>query len=414
MGIIGRLFGGKSDLEKMQQALQQRSYVEALHLGEDLLAAGETSDALSAGIIEASDGLARLNLDEGVRSLQAGNFSLATEHLELAKTQARSAELIAEIEIALTQSPEEERPQSEEKTTEGLACGSCAPTPFLDDVATDDFPDLHSQFELIIASYPQAVQQRYLEKSKSFLKAFLMVHNGEDKQALPFWEEVPREERDDLYLFEVGCLYARLGENKRGIALLKQALDAGPGNGLVIDALLSLLLEQGDASAAHKLLQKQLDAGANPAFCYARQTELHAASHNSQAAFDSARKALGAGYAEPGFMVLAAGLFEAAGQDEDAEKMLSGLSGGGCGGGMNLHLAEFLLRKERELGKVLDAFNAACRQEPENPRWQLRVAQTYLARNWRKQGLEILGRVVGDPRLDDVLRLEAEQLLANA
>lgn len=79
---------------------------------------------------------------------------------------------------------------------------------------------------------------------------------------------------------------------------------------------------------------------------------------------------------------------------------------------MSLPLAEFLLRRGRELGKVLDTFNVACRQEPENPRWQLRVAQTYLARQWRKEGLGLLQKVVGDPRLDPELQQEARALLS--
>ena len=96
----------------------------------------------------------------------------------------------------------------------------------------------------------------------------------------------------------------------------------------------------------------------------------------------------------------------------EAEAVLQAIPGGGCGGGLSLPLAEFLLRQKRDLARVLDTFNAACRQEPESPRWQLRVAQTYLARNWQKDGLKLLQMVVGDPRLEPELQQEAAQLLA--
>ncbi len=417
MGILGKLFGSKPSIEKIQRALEQGSYAEALHLGEDLLAGGDKTTELADSLIAAADGLARLNLDEGIRSQQAGNAQLAVEHLQLAMSQARSAELIKNIEIALAQNSAESPILTKEsdqlETAVGSACGSCAPDTREAEVSLGDLPDLQSQIELIIASYPVEMQQRYLAQSDSFFKAFLLVHEGEDLQALPYWDEVPREERDELYLFELGCLHARLGNDTQGATLLQQSLDLDPENPLVIDALLSLL-EKGEHSSAHKLLQQQVDAGVQPALCYARQCELQVAAQDSVAAFDSARKALAAGYADPGFFVLAAGLFEEAGQLEEAEQLLSGLPGGGCGGGINLPLAEFWLRHNRELAKILDTFNGACRQEPDNPRWQLRVAQTYLARKWRKQGLELLQRVVGDPRLDDTLRLEAEQLLAQS
>jgi tetratricopeptide (TPR) repeat protein len=418
MGLISSLFGGKPSIEKLRKALERGNYAEALHIGEDLLAAtGETAE-VAAGLIAASDGLARMNLDEGIRSLQAGNTQLAEEHLRLALSQARSTELIKDVEDRLTQGPCADQPLppvlERAEAAPAPACGGCSPAPQQADVSADELPDLQSQIELIIASYPPEMQQRYLARSKPFLKAFLLVHSGEDQQALPFWEEVPREERDEFYLFELGCLYGRLGETDRGMKLLRQALELDPGNWLMIDALLSMLLDGDDLPAARQLLQKQLEKGANPAFCHGRLCELQAANQDSAAAFDSARKALAAGYAEPGFLVLAAELLEAAGETEEAEGLLSGLPGGGCGGGVNLPLAEFWLRQNRELARVLDAFNGACRQEPDNPRWQLRVAQTYLARKWRKQGLELLRRVVGDPRLDDALRHEAEQLLAEA
>ncbi len=416
MGFLDKLFGAKTNSEKMQRALVQGSYAEALHLGEDLLAAGDASSGLADKLIAAADGLARLNLEEGIRSLQAGNAQLATEHLQLALSQARSAELVKAVEDAFIQRAA--APQvpavDQAETVQGSACGGCAPAPQQAEVSAEDLPDLQSQLELIIASYPAALQQRYLARSAIFLKAFLLLHAGEDQLSLSCWGEVPKNERDELYLFELGCLHARLGDDAKGLKFLRQALALDSGNGLVLDALLSMLVGMGDLPAAQKLLQQQLDAGVNQAFCYARQCELHSAMQDSAAAFDSARKALAAGYTQPDFLVLAAGLFETAGQTEEAERLLAGIPGGGCGGGINLPLAEFWLRQNRELARVLDAFNGACRQEPDNPRWQLRVAQTYLARKWRKQGFELLRRVAYDPRLDEALRLEAEQLLTES
>ncbi len=105
-------------------------------------------------------------------------------------------------------------------------------------------------------------------------------------------------------------------------------------------------------------------------------------------------------------------MLEHVGALNEAEAALQMFPSSGCKGGISLPLAEFWLRQKRELANILDTFNAACREEPENPRWQLRVAQTYLARNWVKDGLKLLRKVANDPRLESELAQEAELLLA--
>ncbi len=415
MGFLGKLFGSGADIEKLRQALEQNRYAEAVHLAEDLSTAGEESEELCQLQVAALDGLAQLNLEEGERFLAAGDLVRGAEHLQLAVAQARTPELVEKIESVLVQgSPVEAagKDSSDVAPSVATSCGSCAPAPQPAPAAVIDLPDQETQLELILASYPPDLQQRYLERSSAFLQAFMLVHEGEDQQALDLWLQLPEAERAGLYLFELGCLYGRLGTKGEGVRVLQQALELESGNLLVIDSLLALLLEQGEISGAQELLQQQLAGGADSAFCHARLCELQLQAQETDAAFASARMALDAGFSEPGFLVMAAMLFEQAGQVEDAEQLLISLPAGGCSGGVNLHLAEFWLRQSRELGRILDAFNGACRQEPDNPRWQLRVAQTYLARNWSKQGLELLQRVVGDPRLEESLRLEAQQLLA--
>lgn len=416
MGFLGKLFSNKTDIDKLRSAIVLRNYAEAFHLAEDLLATGEESTELIGLQVAAADGLAQLNLDEGLRFLQAGNVPLGADHLQLALSQARSSELKAKIEKAISQQAvaESEVIVGDERSVPESAINGDSEVHLSPRIAEVDLPDQQSQLELVLASYPSDMQQRYLARSTAFLQAFLQLHEGEDRQSLILWQQLPEDERDGLYLFELGSLYGRLGKYTNGIGTLRQALDLEPGNLLVVDALLTLMLDQNELSAAIKLLNQQLDVGADPAFCYARRCELQLRNQDRVTAFESARKALGAGFTEPGFVALAASLYEQDGQLDEAEHLLTGLPGGGCGGGINLPLAEFWLRQNRELSRVLDAFNGACRQEPENLRWQLRAGQTYLARNWRKQGLKILRNLVGDPRLDEQLRLEAEQLLAEA
>ncbi len=417
MGFLGKLFGSGPDIAKLRQALEQNRYADAVHLAEDLVDAGDTSDDLAALQELALDGLARLNLEEGQRLLAVDDLTRAMEHLHLARSQAKASDLIASIEAVLTTLREGAEPHSESPAAEPVpatrsSCADCATLPAAGSETQISMPDQQIQLELILAAYPPELQQRYLAQSDQFLQAFILGHEGQDQPALDLWLQLPENEQNDLYLFELGCLYGRTGKIAEGVKLLRQALDLEQGNLLFLDSLLDLMLSQDDLQKALELLQQQLADGADPAFCHARIAALQYRLQKPDAAFTSAVHALEGGFSEPDFMVLAAELFERAGQIQEAEQLLASLPGGGCGGGINLYLAEFWLRQKRELGKVLDAFNDACRQEPDNPRWQLRVAQTYLARNWRKQGVELLQRVVGDPRLDEVLRSEAKQLLA--
>lgn len=408
MGILGKLFGAKPDIEKLRRALEQANYVDALHIGEDLLAAGDANDELDGLIASASDGLARKNLEEAERLLAAGDGARAEEHLYLAREHARDETLRREIEaLASADRTVDGATTPVPKSSTAKDCSSCSPVAQpAEDLGI--LPDEAAHFELLLASYPADIQARYRACSRTFQQALMLINAGEDETASRLLEQLDPAERDDLYQFELGSLRARQGQTAEAQRLLQQALNSAPGNLLALDALLAV---QESPEAARKLLQAQLQQGADPAYCQARLCEISAQERNYPAALELARQALSAGYAAPEFLVLAAGLLEGAGELDAAERILSGLPGGGCGGGVNLHLAEFWLRQKRELARVLDAFNGACRQEPDNPRWQLRVAQTYLARNWRKQGLELLRRVVGDPRLEAGLRLEAELLL---
>lgn len=421
MSFLGKLFGAKPGIDKLRRMVEQGGFAEALHLAEDLVAAGDGSAELEELRDAAANGLARRNLEEGERQQRAGQTVDAREHLQLALSQARDAELVARIEAALAPASVDSPPEDEtgdaaaEKNVVPASgdCDGCRPPLAVADIDPADLPDQQAQLELVLAGYPPELQERYLAGSPDFQRAFLLSQNGEEQKALELLQQLPRQEGDEvLCLFELGSLHARLGKTDRGEELLSQALALEAGNLLVIDALLALLLQRQDTAAALDLLHAQLACGADAAFCQARLCEVFIQAQDLEAAFIAARSALESGFAEPDFLLQAAGLFERNGQLEEAERLLLALPGGGCGGGANLHLAEFWLRQERELGRVLDSFNAACRQEPDNPRWQLRVAQTYLVRNWHKQGLELLQRVAGDPRLETPLRREAERLLA--
>jgi len=416
MGFLGKIFGSGGDsIEGLRKAMEQKRFADARLLAEKLIDQS-LNEAEQVEIeqlrIAAGDGLAELNLAEALGLQSCGLFEQAAEHLQLAQEQVCNAELGKKIEQAIAAEPlvPEISSIEEERLT---ACASCSPqTRPLQNAEDAICGDDESQLELILSSYPADLAERYAGKNKIFKAAFLLSHAGQDEQALPLWQQVEAAEQDDLYWFELGSLLGRTGQLQEACPALEMALEKNPELLLAIEALVPILIGLDDYSLAEERLQKFLDQGVDPAFCYAQLTSLYVRQQKFSAAAESARQAIAAGNLDPGFMLLAASVLEHIGALDEAENILRRLPASGGGGGTSLPLAEFWLRQKRELGTILDTFNVACREDPEDPRWQLRVAQTYLAKNWIKDGLKLLRVVVNDPRLDPELAQEAAQLLA--
>lgn len=416
MGFLKNIFGGGgASLEGLRKAVAQQRYADARLFAEQL-AGQQLSDADAAAVetfrIAAGDGLASLNLHEALGLQYCGDYVRAAEHLHLAQEQVCSADLREKIAQAVAAMPL----IAEIDSTDGgslNACVTCSPQPGILP-ADEDFisGDADIQLELILTSYSAELAARYASKQETFKKAFLLSHAGQDDQALPVWQQVDVVDQDDLYWFELGSLFARQGNFVKARPALEKALEQNPELLLAIEALVPVLVATGAYQIAEDRLQQFLRRGIAPQFCYAQLTLLSVQQRQYPLAAEHARQALAAGNNEANFILLAASVLEHVGALAEAESVLKKLPATGCRGGNNLPLAEFWLRHKRELGHILDTFNAACREEPENPRWQLRVAQTYLARNWVKDGLKLLRKVVDDPRLEGELAEEAKQLLA--
>lgn len=415
MGWLGKIFGGGATVDGLRKALEQQRFADARLLAEKLLE--QPLSAAAAAEVEplrmrAGDGLARLNLHEALGMRNCGDSALAEEHLQLALQQVCSAELRQQIEQTLAELPV--MPEIAPAAHGGSACGSCGPQPRVALTADEEnLPDADSQLELILTSYPTELSARYRQKGTIFLQALLSSHSGDDLAALTLWQQVAAPEQDDLYWFEFGSALARSNQLDAARQALEKALQQNAGLLLASEALVPVLVGLGKLSTARKMLLQMLERGADPGICHAHLAHLGLQQQQPELAAQHIRQALAAGVADPAFLQLAANLAEQAGNLAEAEAILQRIpAGGGCGGGgFSLPLAEFLLRHKRDLAKVLDTFNGACRQDPENPRWQVRVAQTYLARNWQKDGLKLLRKVSGDPRLEPQLQQEVQLLL---
>jgi tetratricopeptide (TPR) repeat protein len=151
-----------------------------------------------------------------------------------------------------------------------------------------------------------------------------------------------------------------------------------------------------------------------PAFCHANLAQILVRRGDMQGSLEHGLQALNGGDTSAETLLLTASLLEQKGQIDAAERVLLRLPGGGCAGGANLPLAEFWLRCGKNHDKVLEAFKAALRSEPDNPRWLIRVAQVYLARGWKKDAISLLEKVLAAGSLEPALRAEASAHLDSA
>ncbi len=353
-------------------------------------------------------------MEEAEACLRSGETERAVEHLDLAAQQARSAELAERIEAHRRQidSPEQPAPAVEAAASSCCSTGCGTGAPATEHAAGGEIGlDEQTHLDLILATYPADIAERYEQAGATFKRAFLLAHENREEDARQLLEEIPESQRDDLYYFERGALRARTGEAEAARDDLEDALRLNPQQPLALDALFRLLIQLGQTGEAEGRLKSELEQGRHTAYCCARLAETAARRGDFDSALQLAQRSLEEGNREPETVLLTASVLERKGRLDEAEAMLASLGGGGCSGGVNIHLAEFSLRHRRNLDKALEAFKGAARQEPDEPRWTLRMAQVSLAKGWRKDGEKLLRKALADPRLDQELRAEGEGLL---
>lgn len=412
MGLFGKLFGGGPvTLNSVRKASSESRFADVCRLAVELdataLTAAEQGE-LDQLCTRAGDELARLNLDEALGLMSCGKQIQADDYFQLALEKVCSAELKAEIEQAQAGAL---IPEVEHQTKpDGADCAGCF-TGQQEDNNTATAADDDLQMELILTSYPADLSARYLAKGELFQRGFLLAQSGEDIAALKVWAQIEDDQRDEIDCFELGALLARVGELDQSREMLERAFSQNQKLLLAVEALVPVMIAQKDFVSVEKMLHQLLEQGVDAGFCHAQLATTYARQEKNEQALAEVRQALIAGVSDQSFQLFAATVLEQQGAVDEAETILKKIPASGCQSGINLPYAEFLLRHKRELGKILDTFNTACRQDPQEPRWQLRVAQTYLARQWKKDGIKLLKKIIDDPRLGPELAQEAKSLL---
>ena len=418
MSFFKKMFAKKDPIEEMRQLHARQDWAGVLSVSRQL-DRNELVPALSEEIAEwecqAGDALAAINLDEGAWAQKSGNLLRAREDYQLAIELARSSGLRERAELALASLDRGEQPQEAAVSSGGPAIhagcnSSCATTTGPAVVAEKADLDEETRLELLLATMPAELAERYLTASPEFRQAWLMAQDGEEQQALTRLNQIPEAQRNSLFLFERGALMARSGQHKKAYQDLQAALTAEPGLFPAFDTLVDVLIASGRTEELEKTLKQTLAASRFIGYCWARLAELHAQRNELELALAAGLKALQEGTTDAGLISLCAQLLERAERVDEAEALLMHMPSGGCGGGAHPMLAELWLRRDKNLDRALESFKAALRQERDNPRWLLRIAQVYLAKGWRKQAAEQIERLMRQGELPEQIRAEIKSV----
>jgi len=418
MSFLKKMFSKKDPVEEMRQLHARQDWAGLLSTAKKV-DRDELDEGLQAEIAawqnQAGDALATINLEEGSWAQKSGNLLRAREDYQLAIEQASSVELRERAEQALASLDHGELPPEVAEDEDGPAvqagCNSGCTTATGPLVTSDEMDlDEETRMELLLATMPAELAERYLAAGPEFRQAWLAAQDGEEQQALELLSKVPEAQRNALFLFERGALMARSGQHSKARQDLQAALTVEPDLFPAFDALAEVLFTAGSVDELEKSLKINLAAERFVGYCWARLAELHVQRRELEPALAAGLKALDEGILEPDLITICAQLLEQKERFDEAEALLMRMPAGGCGGGAHPMLAEFWLRRQKNLDQALESFKGAMRQELDNPRWLLRIAQVYLAKGWRKEAAEQVERLMKHGELPEQIHTEIKSL----
>lgn len=416
MSFLKKIFGSKDPVEEMRQCHLRQDWAGVLlaakRIDHDNLN-DQTIHNIETWQNEAGDALAEINIEEGLWAHKSGNLLRAREDFQLAAEQARSAEVKERASQALATLENGEIPKYAEETSDEAVkhagCNTCSPTETADENAGADL-DEETRMELLLAAMDPELADRYLAAGAEFRKAWLETQDGDAKQALKLFADVPQTERNALFLFERGSLLAREGQIKPARKDLEAALTLEPDFFPAFDALVQVLIAVQRTEDLEKQLKQSVADDRFVGYCWARLAELDANRGRLQPALSAGLKAIEEGVSDPGLFILCSQLLEREERFGEAEDLLKRLPAKGCGGGAHPMLAEYWLRRNQNLNQALESFKGAMRQEKDNPRWLLRIAQVYVAKGWHKDAAAQVQTLMKHGNLPEPLDIEAKNL----
>lgn len=257
-----------SCVEKGEKLLAAGRYAEARSIFEDARQCIETDSPgsigmatrIKAGMAEAGNRLAELNLDEADHCLRMGETIKAEEHLKLSLELAEDVTIREKTEKKLSLVRTSSDKPVHHKTLS--SCGSCATSTCHSDETTDSYAEaLHDEdrFELLIQPLPGDLPERYSNLGKEFANGYLAANAGNDDQARKIYERLLKEGENDIVLYELAILQHRQGDGAGCESLLRRAMGCNDANPLCHLGLVQLLVETRRFTEAIGLLERMVE-----------------------------------------------------------------------------------------------------------------------------------------------------------
>lgn len=413
MGFLGRIFSAGTTVDKIRKAYSRQDWAEVLALADSIDSVDSDSDRQQIDEMVTASGnqLARINLEQAEACLRANEYDRAREHLDLVMAHGSSEDLCRQARQLFDQADQPSaattRPAQKDCTScESGAAGTADDTAISANEVTADFDEA---WELTLAALPDHWSASYARLSPPVQQAILQAHSGQDESAKQVLLGLDDAELCDVTRYELAALHLRSGELAAGLELLERLLLANPAHDLALLLAVDLVRQNVSLPWLQPRLLLNLEQGIHPGPSHAGLAKLASAHDDQESLVQHTKSAIDHGYVDYDLLVWSAQILEKNNQVEAAEQMLLLLpGGGGCSGAADPLLGEFWLRHGRQPDQALNSFKSAARHDPENPRWALRIAQTYLLKGWRKEAGAMLTQILRTPQLDERLQQEAE------
>jgi|GEM_PF-1106163 len=260
----------------------------------------EAAKRIKQGLCQAGDRLAELNLVEGEHAVNAGEAKKAADHFDLALELANDTGLKARANAGL-KSLSQPRPSAAPAKSAaanhshgGGSCASCGPDKHAQELVDPEESDVHEddRFFLLVQPLPGDLPTRYAALGEKFVKAYLLIHEGNDAAAFPILKEMLVSSENDIVIYELALIMYRGGRPHECEELLNRALKLNPSNAAVYLALIHLKAETQNFPEAIEIANRMLGLGILPDQALILVGELHEAAGNQADAMEAWSKAL--------------------------------------------------------------------------------------------------------------------------
>ena len=256
---------------------------------------GDDLRRIQEGLSRAGNRLAELNLEEGAYALNAGEAKKAFDNFTLARQLADDPQLRARAEASLKRLDEPgPAAAAVQSPPQSSSCATCkdVPTQAIED--DEQGSDIHEddRFFLLVQPLPGDLPRRYAALGDKFVRAYLLIHEGKDGQALPILQEMQLSCENDIVNYELALIMYRAGRAHECEELLNRSLRLNSSNATSYLALVHLKADAGKFPEAMGVLARMMELGILPDQAQYMLGELHEASGDKAAAQEAWSQAL--------------------------------------------------------------------------------------------------------------------------